>query len=137
MAVHILVERPNGALVLQRRSSGKRIQPGRWDTSVGGHVDFGEDPDAAARRELEEELGITGVTPRELHQYLWESTVEREYVTTYQVIWDGAVLFPEAEISDVRDWTVEEILAAPQDLFTPNFRHELERFLSSRGAAEG
>jgi len=40
--VHVLVYDKNNRLLLQKRSLNKRVAPGRWDTSVGGHVDCGE-----------------------------------------------------------------------------------------------
>jgi len=41
-AVHVLVFNSSGALLLQKRAPGKYIQPGKWDTSVGGHLALGE-----------------------------------------------------------------------------------------------
>ena len=40
--VHLHVMREGGFLYLQKRAMDKDIQPGKWDTAVGGHVDFGE-----------------------------------------------------------------------------------------------
>ena len=40
--VHLHVLNSSGELFLQKRSMNKDIQPGKWDTSVGGHVDPGE-----------------------------------------------------------------------------------------------
>lgn len=40
--VHLHVFNTAGQLFLQKRSLDKDIQPGMWDTSVGGHVDFEE-----------------------------------------------------------------------------------------------
>ena len=60
-AVHVVIfhpERPQ--LLLQKRNSKKDIQPGKWDTAVGGHLDAGEDYLTAARREMGEELGLRG-----------------------------------------------------------------------------
>ncbi len=37
-----------GRLLLQKRSAAKDIQPGRWDTAVGGHLQPGEDAETAA-----------------------------------------------------------------------------------------
>ena len=41
----------------------KDIQPGKWDTAVGGHVDYGESVEDALFRETREELGITDFSP--------------------------------------------------------------------------
>ena len=43
-AVHALVWHPDGRFLLQKRSRAKASFPGRWDTSVGGHVGAGEEP---------------------------------------------------------------------------------------------
>ena len=56
--VQLHVFDPQGRLYLQRRPEWKDIQPGKWDTAVGGHVDYGEDVVDALHREASEELGI-------------------------------------------------------------------------------
>ena len=55
--VHLHVFDPQGRIYLQQRSRHKFIQPGKWDTAVGGHVDYGETVEQALRREAGEELG--------------------------------------------------------------------------------
>ena len=40
--VHLHVFNSKGELYLQKRPEWKDIQPGKWDTAVGGHVDLGE-----------------------------------------------------------------------------------------------
>ena len=77
--IHLHVFNSKGELYLQKRPDWKDIQPGKWDTSVGGHIDLGESVDIALRRETQEELGITDVVPEELTRYIFEST--REYTT--------------------------------------------------------
>lgn len=79
---HVLVLDAQGRLYLQRRPDTKDIQPGKWDTSVGGHLDIGEDHEAGARREMREELGLSGDL-RPLHRYLWRTERETELVATY------------------------------------------------------
>ena len=56
--VHLHVFNSKGELYLQKRPGWKDIQPGKWDTAVGGHVDFGENVERALVREVREELGI-------------------------------------------------------------------------------
>jgi isopentenyl-diphosphate delta-isomerase len=60
-AVHVLVFDRAGRVFLQKRSMTKDTSPGLWDSSCSGHLDAGEDYDAAAVRELGEEIGVRGV----------------------------------------------------------------------------
>jgi isopentenyl-diphosphate Delta-isomerase len=57
-AVHIFIFDQAGRLYLQLRRWDKDQYPGHWDSSAAGHVSPGESYDAAAARELAEELGI-------------------------------------------------------------------------------
>ena len=128
--VHLLVFNNDGELLLQKRSRTKDIQPGKWDTSVGGHVEKGETVDEALVREMEEELGIVGVGYQKLYTYIHESDIEREFVTTFRCFWDGPVVFPPAEIDEVAWVSFERIesLIGTGEL-TPNFEHEWDNYL--------
>lgn len=128
-AVHIFVVHPDtGDLFLQKRSAHKDIQPGKWDTSVGGHVDAGESPEAAAVRELREELGLTGPSPEYLYRYRWTSPVESELIRSYRIRSAGPFQLQEAELEDGRFWSIAEIAAAVgSGVFTPNFESEWHR----------
>ena len=59
----MLLVNARGELLLQRRPADKE-NGGRWDKSVGGHVDEGESFDQAAVREAGEELFSDGASPR-------------------------------------------------------------------------
>lgn len=63
-AVHVILSRADGSIVLQRRASTKDHYPGWWDLSVGGHVAPGEAYEQAAVREMAEEMGVRGAMPR-------------------------------------------------------------------------
>ena len=89
--VHLHVFNSQGDIYLQRRPEWKDIQPGKWDTAVGGHIDYGETPDDALRREVREELGITEFTPQFICKYVFESKRERELVYVHRTIYDGAI----------------------------------------------
>ena len=73
--VHLHVFNSAGQLYLQRRPAWKDIQPGKWDTAVGGHVDLGESVEQALRREAREELGISDFTPQPVDH--WSSPSAR------------------------------------------------------------
>lgn len=45
--VHLHLFNSKGELFLQRRPEWKDIQPGKWDTACGGHIDYGESPEGA------------------------------------------------------------------------------------------
>ena len=42
--VHLHVFNSRGELYLQKRPDWKDIQPGKWDTAVGGHIDLWSSP---------------------------------------------------------------------------------------------
>ena len=122
---HVLVFNDRGELLLQKRSRTKDIQPGRWDTSVGGHLDPGEDSLRAAYREMAEELGVRGVALTYLYPSRIRNAVESENVATYLARYDGEIRFDPQEIEEVRFWTCGEIEAAlGSGVFTPNFEEE-------------
>jgi isopentenyldiphosphate isomerase len=58
LAVHVWVQRPDGALLMQFRASQKENDPNLWDVSVAGHVAAGESAKVAAQREAAEEIGL-------------------------------------------------------------------------------
>ena len=125
--VHLHVFNSQGDLYLQRRPLWKDIQPGRWDTAVGGHVDLGESVDMALCREAREELGLEGFVAEPLSTYVFESARERELVYTFRTTWDGPVC-PSDELDGGRFWTPDEIRQQlGKGVFTPNFESELRR----------
>lgn len=125
--VHLHVFNSNGELYLQKRPEWKDIQPNKWDTSVGGHVDLGENVQTALKREAREELGIEDFTPEQLAVYVFESARERELVYSFKTVYEGRIC-PSDELNGGRFWTLEEIRSQlGKDVFTPNFESEFVR----------
>lgn len=131
--VHLHLFDSAGRLYLQHRPLWKTIQPGKWDTAVGGHIDYGEDVPTALKREVREELGITDCEPRFLNSYLFESEREKEFIYVYSAVYDGTIT-PSEELDDGRFWTLNEIKAAMgKEMLTPNFEMEFVKVIEWMG----
>ncbi len=126
--VHLHIFNDAGELYLQKRAMSKDIQPGKWDTAVGGHVDYGERVEEALRREVREELGVTEFTPRFITRYVFESAIEKELVNTFRTVYNGDIHPDTVELEGGRFWTMEEIREnLGKGIFTPNFEQEFRR----------
>lgn len=135
--VHLHVFNSQGELYLQKRALDKDIQPGKWDTAVGGHIDYGEGVTNALRREAREELGITAFEPVLIGRYVFESEIEKELVNTFFTLYDGNISPDRDEVERGEFWSIKKIEESlDHEIFTPNFENEyrriLQRLLASR-----
>ena len=128
--VHVLVFNSRKELLLQKRSMSKDVAPGKWDTSVGGHVNAGETLEKAVTREMEEELGINEGVPKYLYSYIHSNPYETELVYTYKSVYDGEINFQQDEIDEVRPWSMDEIKKnIGSGTMSDNFEHEIQTYL--------
>ena len=129
--IHIHIIDRFGRIYLQKRSMKKDIQPGKWDTAVGGHLSYGEMILEAVYREASEELGLTSFNPVYLKSYEFESEVERELVNIFAAV-GSFELHPDLdEVDEGRWWDVEDIDSSiGKGVFTPNFESEFQMIRS-------
>lgn len=133
--VHVLVFNMNGELLLQKRSMNKDVAPGKWDTSVGGHVSAGETLFEAIQREMEEELGLTAYRPEFLYSYIHTNSYETELVYTYSCSFTGRIVVNRQEIDQVMAWSFDDIRKnIGQGIFSDNFEHEFRMYLEYKGS---
>ena len=134
-SVHVFVFNRAGNLLLQKRSLKKDSQPGKWDSSVGGHMAPGETPLETAHRETVEELGIAPEKLVFAHQYIWRSDFESELIRSYTTVHNGPFKPDPGEIAEARFWSREEIEAnLNSGIFTPQFQQEFPRIIATKTA---
>lgn len=136
--VHVVVTDRSGKILLQKRSGNKKVAPGKWDTSVGGHVDFAESIESALYREMHEELGVSPQSPQFAYRYIHTDDFESELVFTYVCRHDGPFRPDSAEIDELGFWSVDEIRnTLGTGILSRNFEDEFSRYLRWSGRAPG
>lgn len=123
-AVHVLVFNSAGRVFLQKRSMKKDLSPGLWDSSCSGHLDAGEGYNAAAVRELGEELGLFLPAPPERWIRI-EARPETgwEFCWIYRLRHEGPFVLHPEEI-ETGEWmdpaeVTRRLAARPQDYCLP------------------
>ncbi len=130
--IHIHIIDRYSRIYLKKRSMRKDIQPGKWDTAVGGHVSYGESLMESVYREAYEELRFTEFNPIYMETYEFESSVEREMVNVFAVV-GSYELYPDMdEVDEGRWWNLADIDAnIGKGIFTPNFESEFQMIRKS------
>ena len=130
--VHLHIFNSAGDIYLQKRPASKLVQPGKWDTAVGGHVSYGETIDEAMKKEMNEELGLENIEFSFHKKYIWKSAIERELIHIFIAKNVGTITINTDEVDEGRFWTLQEIKqGADKDIFTPNFIHEFDMIMFS------
>ena len=125
--VHVQIMDRFGRIYLQKRSMKKDIQPGKWDTAVGGHISYGESVLEAVYREASEELGFTDFNPVYLKSYVFESEIEKELVNVFAAIGSFDLHPDHDEVDEGRWWEFSEMDSLyGKGVFTPNFENEFK-----------
>jgi len=122
-AVHIFVFNSRGDLLLQMRSARKDEYPLCYTSSASGHLSAGETYEAAAPRELQEELGLSG--PLEfLNKFPAGPQTSQEHTVLYRTTTDQPPKIDPQEIDAVTFHSLDEIAAMIErqpEKFSPCF----------------
>lgn len=113
-SVHILVFNSTGSLFLQKRARIKDESSGLWDSSAAGHFESGEDYTSCAKRELNEELSLSGVQLDETLSIPAQSTTFWEHVRVYKCVTDSNICINKNGISEGRYIKLSEVRALMQ-----------------------
>ncbi len=123
--VHVHVVNARQQIFLQKRPMSKLVQPGKWDTAVGGHLSCDETLEQGLRREVIEELGIENGQFNLISNYVWESNIEQELVYMFYGYYNKTITVNRDEVDEGKFWTIKEIKDnLGKQVFTPNFEHE-------------
>jgi isopentenyl-diphosphate delta-isomerase type 1 len=107
-AVNILVFNSKGEMLIQKRSAIKDKYPNTYDISAAGHVNFGEEYETAARREMKEELGIEDAKIEQISYFRTNFHNDNEIAKLYKCIYDGKLKANE-EVSGLRFFKLQEL----------------------------
>jgi isopentenyl-diphosphate delta-isomerase len=137
-SVYVFVVNDTNKVFLQKRSMSKDLYPGYFTGSATGHVDFGEDYDEAAKRELREELGID-VPFLQLGKVKSFTRNEREFSMLYICRCNGPVKFDTEEITEGEFVSIESIkrsLRSGDRKFADGFKVAFRELLKHIGNAD-
>jgi isopentenyl-diphosphate delta-isomerase type 1 len=107
-SVYIFVVNDRNEVFLQKRSLSKDLYPGYFTGSATGHVEYGEDYNDAAERELKEELDIDAQL-LQLGKVKSFTKNEKEISMLYICRYNGRVNFNTNEITEGGFFSIEDI----------------------------
>ncbi len=136
--VVVLVFNGKGEMFIQKRSANAPSSPNLWDHSAAGHVDEGEEPVDAAKRELVEELGIQAEDFEYLSSYKTQRSVDDKHYNRFWYVYsckfDGEVHLDQTEVADGRfvdvQWLREDLAQHPE-MYTDGIEKSLGAYLHS------
>lgn len=110
----VLVFSGEGKMLLQLRTKHDEKFPEYWDLAVGGGIDEGEEPEVAARREMQEEIGVSPEIKEVTHLHTsypsWKPEVTRETdLWIYRATFDGPFSPNPNEVDRVEFFSLDEV----------------------------
>ncbi|MGY3259425.1 NUDIX hydrolase [Pseudomonas chlororaphis] len=130
---YILLFNSAGELCVHRRTLSKAIYPGYWDVAAGGMVLAVENYAESAARELEEELGVSGVELTAHDHFFFEDTDNRLWCSAFSAVWDGPLRLQPEEVLEARFIAIDEVMREiTEKPYCPDSLAALQRYLARR-----
>lgn len=130
---YIMLFNSAGELCVHRRTLSKAIYPGYWDVAAGGMVQADETYAESAARELEEELGVSGVELTAHDHFFFEDPGNRLWCSAFSAVWDGPLILQPEEVLEARFIPVDQVmLEIEQKPYCPDSLAALKRYLKAR-----
>ncbi|MHA6492393.1 NUDIX hydrolase [Pseudomonas borbori] len=126
----ILLFNSAGELCVHRRTLSKALYPGYWDVAAGGMVLSDESYAESAARELEEELGISGVELREHQRFFFDQADNRLWCAVFSAVSDAPLRLQPEEVLEAAFMPVDQALRnAMHQPFCPDSLQALRHYL--------
>jgi isopentenyl-diphosphate delta-isomerase len=140
-AFSLFIFDPDGKLLMQQRSTSKRLWPLYWSNSCCSHPRRGESMDQATRRRLQDELNIEAELEF-VYKFAYQASygelgAENELCWVYLGRTAGTIVPNRNEIADTRLLGATELqheLDTSPGQFTPWFKLEWQQLQASHGA---
>ncbi len=128
---YVFVFNSAGQLCVHQRTLHKRLYPGYWDVAAGGIVAAGESYREGAARELEEELGVSGVPLTDCFSFYYNAPESRLWGGVFTCRWDGPIRMQPEEVMAVRWVDPHANWHRPGEFYSPDSMLALELLMSS------
>ena len=130
---YIMLFNSAGELCVHRRTLSKAIYPGYWDVAAGGMVLASETYAESAARELEEELGVSGVELTAHDHFFFEDPGNRLWCSAFSAVWDGPLILQPEEVLEARFIPLAQVmLEIEQKPYCPDSLAALKRYLKAQ-----
>jgi isopentenyldiphosphate isomerase len=130
--VHVLVFNSRHELLLQQLAPTRERNPLKWGSSVAGYLHAGESYEHAARRRLEEELGLLTL----IHSVGVTAMTDQDstkFIGVFVTEADNAYIAEPDHIARIQYRPVEDVvkeMSVNPEHYTETFRHVLTYWLS-------
>lgn len=134
--IRVVLRDQNGRFLSQKRSMKKGSYPGMWTVAASGHVDEGETWDSAARRETEEEIGVS-TDMKFVGNFIFKDDAKAKKVRQIVGLYEGTIesstqfKLEKDEVEETKWYILDELkdlMKQKPEQFTPSFHEIVSRF---------